>query len=165
MQTSRILVAVIFLVGLVLHVVVHLWFGFSWRTPRLMTLTIAAIGLRWGSVAGGYLGALAGLILALLSGESPFAGTFALAAAGWLAGEIPSRFAIESPRAIRLAILATVLTELVVVCVARRILPPGDVNALIWAAGWAVVLGPILYKLVVRLSTPPPAQRLPTEPE
>jgi thiamine transporter ThiT len=157
--------AAVFVAGLILHVVVHTCFGFSFRTPRLMTLTIAAISLRWGSVAGGYLGALGGLILALLSGESPFAGTASLAMAGWLAGELPSHFALESIRAIRLAVMATVLTELLVVCLIRWNVPPDPTNALIWASGWAVVLGPILYRSVLWLSTPPPAQRPPAEPE
>lgn len=159
------LAAAIFGVGLILHVGVHACFGLSFRTPRLLTLTVAAIALRWGSVAGGYWGALGGLLLALLSGESPFAGTFALAATGWLAGEIPSRFALESRRAVALAIAAGVLTELLMVCIIRWMILPGGANALIWATGWAVVLGPFLYQMVVWLSTPPPAQRLPIEPE
>jgi len=163
--TPRLLMAVIFLAGLVLHVIVHTSFGFSYRAPRLLSLTVAAIALRWGSVAGSYLGAFGGLILALLAGESPFAGTFALAAAGWVAGEIPSRFVVESHRAVGLAILASVLTELMIVCVVKWIVLPGGSNAVIWAAGWAVALGPFLYQLVVRLSTPPPAQRLPSETE
>jgi len=161
----RILAAAIFLAGLIFHVALHAWFGFSFRTPRLMTLTVVALALRWGSVTGGYLGGLGGLILAILTGENPFAGTLAMAAAGWLAGEIPSHFAIESVRATRLAVMAGVLTELAMVCLTRWILLPGGTNALIWAAGWAVILGPVLYRIVVLASAPPPAPRMPSEPE
>ena len=164
-KRPRLLVASILLVAMVVHIAAHSWVGFSYRTPRVVTLAIAVIGLRWGSVAGAFLGALSGLFLVLLTGEAPFVGTAALAAAGWVAGEIPTRFVVESYRTIGLAILAAALTELVLVCLMRGMMPPGGLNALIWMAGWAMIVGPSLYRLVVRLSTPPPVPRLPSEPE
>lgn len=164
-ERPRLLIALILLTAMVLHIAGHNWVGFSDRAPRVVTLAVAVIALRWGSVAGAFLGALCGLTLALLSGEAPFAGTAALAVAGWLAGEIPTRFVVESHRAIGLAILVASLMELVLVCLMRRIMPPGGLDAVIWMAGWAIVVGPLLYRLVARLSTPPSVPRLPREPE
>jgi len=161
----RLLILVIFVVGLILHLVVQRWFALSYRMPRILTLTAVTIGLRWGSVAGGFLGGVGGLILALFSGEPPFAGTAAMAAAGWVAGEIPSRFALESHKVIGLSVAFCSWLELALVFLMRAILPADSLNALIWVTGWSVIFGPPLYWLAVWLSTPPPTQRLPTEPE
>jgi hypothetical protein len=157
--------ALIILVALMLDVSSQIWLGFSFRAPRFTALAIAVVGLRWGSIAGGYWGAGAGLILALHSGDLPFAPTAALAAAGWLAGELPGRFVFESFRSIGLAIAAVALTEVGLVCLLRWTTPPGGIVVPVWTLGWAVILGPLLYRLVVRLSTPPPPPHLPVEPE
>lgn len=155
----------IVLAGLVLDVSTSLLFGFNFRAPRFTALAIAVLGLRWGSIAGGYWGAGAGLMLALYSGDRPFAPTVALAAAGWLAGELPGRVVIESYRAIGLAVAVVTLTEMTLLCLFRWLLPFGGINAPIWIIGWAVILGPSLYRFVVRISTPPPPPHLPGEPE
>jgi hypothetical protein len=164
-ERPGLLIVLIFLTAMVLHVAAHALFGFSYRTPRFVTLAVVTIGLRWGSIAGGYLGALSGLLLALLSGEAPFAGTTALALAGWFAGEIPSRFVLESHRAVGLAIAASGLIELLLVCLIRWVLPPGGLNAVIWIMGWGVIVSPFFYRFIVWLSTPPPPQRLSAELE
>ena len=130
----------------------------------LVTLAVAVIGLRWGSIAGAYLGALGGLVPALLTGEAPFAATAAMSLAGLIAGELPERFVIESHRAVAVAVMVVALAELIAVHLLKGLTPQGGTNAAVWAAGWAVVVGPLLHRLVVRLTTPPPAPRLPMEP-
>jgi hypothetical protein len=164
-ERSRYVIVATLLIALILQIILHIWFPFSYRTPRLVTLAVAVIGLRWGSVAGAWLGALSGLVLALLAGEAPFAGTAALALAGLIAGEIPERFALESYRSVAVATMGVALAELAVVHLLKGFVPPGGLNAAIWTAGWAVVGGPLLYWLIGRLTTPPPEPRLPTLPE
>jgi len=158
------LLAAFFVVGAIaLQVAVQSLAGPTYRVPRLPTLAVAAIGLRWGSVAGGFWGGAAGLLLALISGEPPFAATAALAAAGWVAGELPGRFVIESRRAVAVAVMVASVVELALVGIIRGIVPPGGLKMVVWAAGWAVVLGPPVYRALVRFSTPPPAPRQPVE--
>jgi hypothetical protein len=164
-EQPRTLVFLLVAAGVGLHVAIQRFVDFDWRAPRVATLVIAVIGLRWGSVVGAYVGAAVGLILACFSGEPPFGATVAMAAVGLLAGEAPEHFVIESRRAVSVALLLAAEAELLVVCVLRGILPPGGLNVLIWTAGWAVVLGPLIYWLAKRLSTPPAVPRLPAEPE
>ncbi len=159
------LMTAVFVLAMALHCVVSTILPFDFRVPRLLPLAVAVIALRWGSIAGGCWGALGGLILALLSGEPPFAAATALTVSGWIAGEIPSRFPLESSAAIGLAIAVSMLLELALVFVFRGILPAESLRAAIWTTGWAMMVGPLLYGLVVHLSTAPPGQRLPTEPE
>jgi len=159
----RLLVAAIFLAGFVGHLIAHQLFAFDDRAPRLLTITVAVIGLRWGSVAGGYFGALGGLLLALYAGEPPFPGTAGMAAAGWLAGGIPARFVIETYRGAALAIVTAALFELVLVSSIRGATPPNSLRVALWSAGWALVLGLLLYGLVRRWSAAPPISRLPKE--
>lgn len=157
--------ALMVLAALVGDVVTQHWFGFSFRAPRFTTLAIAIIGLRWGSVEGAYWGAGSGLVLALYAGELPFAATAALAASGWLAGEIRGRVVIESYRAIGLALAAPALAEWALVSLFLWMVLPGGINGALWAIGWAIVVGPLFYRLVVRLSTPPPEPSMPAGPE
>ncbi|MBM3335380.1 hypothetical protein FJY63_12025 [Candidatus Sumerlaeota bacterium] len=159
------LMGLIFALGLIAQVVACALPGFIFWAPRTTTLSVIAIGLRWGAIAGAYYGALGGLILALLSAEAPFAPAAAMATAGWLAGEIPLRFVLESRRAIALATLACALLEIAMVSLLRGMTLSRAISAAVCACAWAVVLGPLIYRLAVRLSTAPPSQRLPTEPE
>jgi hypothetical protein len=156
----RLIMTTFFVLGLLAHVAIQPVAGFSDRAPRVLTISVVVIGLHWGTIAGALAGALGGFILALFAGEPPFAATAAMAAAGGLAGEIPTRFVLETYRAIALAAMAAVVFEIVLVSLLRGILLPNILNLLIWAAGWAALLGVLLYWLAAWLSTAPTTPRL-----
>lgn len=165
-KRERISIASLFFGGLILQVVFHCWFGLDFRAPRFATIAVGVIGLRWGAVWGAYLGAFGGLILALVSGEPPFAATAAMAGAGWLAGEVPSHVIVETYRAVTLIAVAAALLEFVLFSLFRGILPPGGLRPAVWATGWVVAFAPLFYWLVERYNPGSASMsRLPAEPE
>lgn len=162
-ERERSTVVLLLVGGLVLQVIFHRLFELDFRAPRFATVAVIVIGLRWGSVAGAWLGALAGVLLALASGEPPFAGTAALALVGFFAGEAPRWVVLESYRAITVAAVLGAVIEIGAISLLRGFIPPGGLRAAIWAAGWTVAFVPLLYWLIDRASAESPdSSRLPS---
>jgi hypothetical protein len=161
---ERVAFGIILLGGIALHIIAGRYMGLDPRCPRFGVIAVAVIGLRWGSVRAAYAGAFAGFVLAMIAGEGPFAGTLALAAAGWIAGESREWFFIESVRASAVVMVLAVLTEWVLIVLMRETIPPGAGQAALWNMAWAVVFGPITDWGVGRFLTERKSARLPSEP-